>query len=152
MPLLFFFFKQKTAYEMRISDWSSDVCSSDLAAPAGLCCHRPVLRSSCPEPPPDRRPNPAEDRHGYWTEWQPSWLAGSEPCAPRRRHPARALLPPNPCGSRKTPGALESVAPAPRDRTSANSSCGRDAQTYPNRHQPAAIASRYASANHTAPP
>src|SRR3546814_11224816 len=28
---IFFFFKQKTAYEMRISDWSSDVCSSDLA-------------------------------------------------------------------------------------------------------------------------
>src|SRR3546814_5715907 len=28
--LLLFFFKQKTAYEMRISDWSSDVCSSDL--------------------------------------------------------------------------------------------------------------------------
>src|SRR3546814_4016312 len=29
---MFFFFKQKTAYEMRISDWSSDVCSSDLGA------------------------------------------------------------------------------------------------------------------------
>src|SRR3546814_8726171 len=29
--LFIFFFKQKTAYEMRISDWSSDVCSSDLA-------------------------------------------------------------------------------------------------------------------------
>src|SRR3546814_4565301 len=29
----FFFFKQKTAYEMRISDWSSDVCSSDLGLP-----------------------------------------------------------------------------------------------------------------------
>src|SRR3546814_7869876 len=29
--MIFFFFKQKTAYEMRISDWSSDVCSSDLA-------------------------------------------------------------------------------------------------------------------------
>src|SRR3546814_7431160 len=29
---MFFFFKQKTAYEMRISDWSSDVCSSDLSA------------------------------------------------------------------------------------------------------------------------
>src|SRR3546814_5398513 len=28
--VMFFFFKQKTAYEMRISDWSSDVCSSDL--------------------------------------------------------------------------------------------------------------------------
>src|SRR3546814_5465163 len=32
--LVFFFFKQKTAYEMRISDWSSDVCSSDLPAGA----------------------------------------------------------------------------------------------------------------------
>src|SRR3546814_15452549 len=31
---MFFFFKQKTAYEMRISDWSSDVCSSDLAQAA----------------------------------------------------------------------------------------------------------------------
>src|SRR3546814_8183344 len=29
----FFFFKQKTAYEIRISDWSSDVCSSDLLTP-----------------------------------------------------------------------------------------------------------------------
>src|SRR3546814_15875317 len=38
-----FFFKQKTAYEMRISDWSSDVCSSDLYA------HGPVL-----ETPADR--------------------------------------------------------------------------------------------------
>src|SRR3546814_11201715 len=34
--LFFFFFKQKTAYEMRISDWSSDVCSSDLEVPVHL--------------------------------------------------------------------------------------------------------------------
>src|SRR3546814_8481257 len=33
----FFFFKQKTAYEMRISDWSSDVCSSDLTVLARFC-------------------------------------------------------------------------------------------------------------------
>src|SRR3546814_7950783 len=33
--LCFFFFKQKTAYEMRISDWSSDVCSSDLGPDGG---------------------------------------------------------------------------------------------------------------------
>src|SRR3546814_2811700 len=33
---LIFFFKQKTAYEMRISDWSSDVCSSDLLDDATL--------------------------------------------------------------------------------------------------------------------
>src|SRR3546814_5314561 len=32
LHVFFFFFKQKTAYEMRISDWSSDVCSSDLPA------------------------------------------------------------------------------------------------------------------------
>src|SRR3546814_9628573 len=37
MLLMFvFFFKQKTAYEMRISDWSSDVCSSDLALAKGF--------------------------------------------------------------------------------------------------------------------
>src|SRR3546814_4014927 len=38
MSSLFFFFKQKTAYEMRISDWSSDVCSSDLL-PEGITLH-----------------------------------------------------------------------------------------------------------------
>src|SRR3546814_8416547 len=35
LVLRFFFFKQKTSYEMRISDWSSDVCSSDLLDHAG---------------------------------------------------------------------------------------------------------------------
>src|SRR3546814_7227860 len=49
----FFFFKQKTAYEMRISDWSSDVCSSDLGAHsgggAGAC------PQSSPWPPAPRR-------------------------------------------------------------------------------------------------
>src|SRR3546814_1350180 len=47
--LFFFFFKQKTAYEMRISDWSSDVCSSDLALAelvgiAASTCHGRVRR------------------------------------------------------------------------------------------------------------
>src|SRR3546814_16059569 len=41
LSVFFFFFKQKTAYEMRISDWSSDVCSSDLTGhgggPDGTC-------------------------------------------------------------------------------------------------------------------
>src|SRR3546814_1316374 len=35
VALVFFFVKQKTAYEMRISDWSSDVCSSDLRPGCG---------------------------------------------------------------------------------------------------------------------
>src|SRR3546814_4009061 len=40
--MFFFFFKQKTAYEMRISDWSSDVCSSDVPRERyGDCCPEP---------------------------------------------------------------------------------------------------------------
>src|SRR3546814_14647283 len=46
----FFFFKQKTAYEMRISDWSSDVCSSDLVR-AKLDFLLSEARAK-PEPPP----------------------------------------------------------------------------------------------------
>src|SRR3546814_10280782 len=49
---LFFFFKQKTAYEMRISDWSSDVCSSDLLShdigplsATGTIAYAPAQRS-----------------------------------------------------------------------------------------------------------
>src|SRR3546814_10310368 len=42
--VFFFFFKQKTAYEMSISDWSSDVCSSDLLSWTTSCggCHLPI--------------------------------------------------------------------------------------------------------------
>src|SRR3546814_113629 len=52
----FFFFKQKTAYEMRISDWSSDVCSSDLAviiALGGGSTEDFDLTVVQPEPPVD---------------------------------------------------------------------------------------------------
>src|SRR3546814_6576631 len=49
--VLFFFFKQKTAYEMRISDWSSDVCSSDLRPFFGLG------RQRNPESGDSRTPN-----------------------------------------------------------------------------------------------
>src|SRR3546814_19001415 len=45
MFMCIFFFKQKTAYEMRISDWSSDVCSSDLVT-AKLKNTRNILRST----------------------------------------------------------------------------------------------------------
>src|SRR3546814_15708387 len=51
--LLFFFFKQKSSYEMRISDWSSDVCSSDLSSTRWSICTLPV--SSRPAPPSDQR-------------------------------------------------------------------------------------------------
>src|SRR3546814_15094300 len=62
MFVYFFFFKQKTAYEMRISDWSSDVCSSDLAdahKPSRTAAARPAPRTArrAPRPPtaPDKR-------------------------------------------------------------------------------------------------
>src|SRR3546814_5668109 len=80
----FFFFKQKTAYEMRISDWSSDVCSSDLRPGADHRSTHPDLRRghqrarlrvrACsdaqhardlPEPHgPDHRPPPVHGTHG----------------------------------------------------------------------------------------
>src|SRR3546814_6512194 len=50
MVMLLFFFQQKTSYELRISDWSSDVCSSDLLRPTrsrnarGRCDPFPLLR------------------------------------------------------------------------------------------------------------
>src|SRR3546814_8927067 len=61
----FFFFKQKTAYEMRISDWSSDVCSSDLLRPP-----RPVARKRA------HRAARHEDRRAVWTEGAAGERAG----------------------------------------------------------------------------
>src|SRR3546814_4467641 len=49
MYILCFFFKQKTAYEMRISDWSSDVCSSDLAVMNRLFVNVKVDREERPD-------------------------------------------------------------------------------------------------------
>src|SRR3546814_13217311 len=59
MCVFFFFFKQKTAYEMRISDWSSDVCSSDLHQRAGPALDAQHRRPRPPHQPGDgghRRP------------------------------------------------------------------------------------------------
>src|SRR3546814_14902616 len=54
-----FFFKQKTAYELRISDWSSDVCSSDLRCPP---CSLPHLeRGAAARRKRNRRPNCGDD-------------------------------------------------------------------------------------------
>src|SRR3546814_4918503 len=56
--MFFFFCKQKTAYEMRISDWSSDVCSSDLRSPASTAT---IISRSGKAPP--RWQGPADRRH-----------------------------------------------------------------------------------------
>src|SRR3546814_6570951 len=57
--MFFFFFKQKTAYEMRISDWSSDVCSSDLD---DVGQHREVIEDEGEDADVEDFPDqPAED-------------------------------------------------------------------------------------------
>src|SRR3546814_1853055 len=68
----FFFFMQKTAYEVRISDWSSDVCSSDLPA-------RPRRGWKSSKRPP--RPVPEESRWNFGRKGNPqnSWKNG-RPC------------------------------------------------------------------------
>src|SRR3546814_5125196 len=52
LVFLFFFFKQKTAYEMRISDWSSDVCSSDLVN--SIRCWKPGAAAAAEVMQPER--------------------------------------------------------------------------------------------------
>src|SRR3546814_20314291 len=49
---MIFFFKQKTAYERRISDWSSDVCSSDLAETLWQAWTAPAARAVWAAPSP----------------------------------------------------------------------------------------------------
>src|SRR3546814_4734236 len=65
--LIFFFFKQKTAYEMRISDWSSDVCSSDLLASGTWTVGLPGCHARGSAPAASRRgrvhPHSAPDRN-----------------------------------------------------------------------------------------
>src|SRR3546814_16307114 len=102
----FFFFKQKTAYELRISDWSSDVCSSDLnpcaavAPPRRLCGSRAGLVVGAPgrafpglEQPGGAGPPPAH-----------LTLRGRAPRQPTldRRAPAPC---PAPCAGAPTRGA-----------------------------------------------
>src|SRR3546814_2301208 len=70
--VIFFFFKQKTAYDMRISDWSSDVCSSDLSPWSGgrpLGCRWSRGTASTP---------PRSSTCGFTTErpWCPQELTG----------------------------------------------------------------------------
>src|SRR3546814_6460015 len=80
---LFFFFKQKTAYEMRISDWSSDVCSSDL----GSIMSRRGSLSIDDEGTPTRENVLIEDGilKGYMQDRLNARLMGVEPTGNGRR-------------------------------------------------------------------
>src|SRR3546814_1252028 len=82
--MFFFFFKQKTSYEMRISDWSSDVFSSDLD-------RRLAPPDVCPQPPSPPGHLPGGNRlRPYrplpWLGARPGRRAGLPPCATVARH------------------------------------------------------------------
>src|SRR3546814_2605549 len=80
-----FFFKKKTAYEMRISDWSSAVCSSDLSTPR---LHRRWHRGG---PPPQRGVQPPQTKALTLalTPTVPAVFTGWIPPNPRATHPLR---------------------------------------------------------------
>src|SRR3546814_18022100 len=72
--MFFFFFKQKTAYELRISDWGSDVCSSDLLDIFQAEIPKATLaRIPCRPRPPSRNNNP--NRRLLTEPPSRSWLA-----------------------------------------------------------------------------
>src|SRR3546814_11826241 len=105
--LYFFFFKQKTAYEMRISDWSSDVCSSDLerGAQAGTS-HWTAILTVVMAPPSSAdtlRKNPL----GIYVDaidWSRELDAASPTPAPASAAPAAPAVPANiPAGSPPDP-------------------------------------------------
>src|SRR3546814_6083319 len=80
---LLFFFKQKTAYEMRISDWSSDVCSSDLIERDALARVRGVDRSTAN----------LHGAHAHRATRRPQLeaIAGRDRCAAQRAGDDRAV-------------------------------------------------------------
>src|SRR5213083_3013711 len=99
--MFFFFFKQKTAYEITASDWSSDVCSSDLDAPpldrkAGWREH-----PRGPPRPPDGPLHPHGPPRARWVLPQLRWpQLASPPALPRA---ARAVRPRRARATRRRP-------------------------------------------------
>src|SRR3546814_4107469 len=75
---VFFFFKQKTAYEMRISDWSSDVCSSDLSTSSRAAFARHTI------------PMKSKNRSRYARTPRPSSYSRTSPCSRTRASSRRS--------------------------------------------------------------
>src|SRR3546814_6471517 len=115
--MYFFFFKQKTAYEMRISDWSSDVCSSDLRrsngdiVPTSECSSRGVAITPT---------NETSARYGscsYSRVNPASWSAWSSTCSPNatrtRTYDCRrsdgTIVPDGECRSEEHTSELQSL-------------------------------------------
>src|SRR3546814_9743447 len=118
----FFFFKQKTAYERRISDWSSDVCSSDLCAVHALLLGCALLRPACDTLPVicclcDRSPRCTAARRQAPPGRRHRRLASAPSrTLPRLRNPGRAARssrPPAVMRSEEQPSELQSLMSIP---------------------------------------
>src|SRR3546814_10486635 len=83
--LLFIFFKQKTAYEMRISDWSSDVCSSDLTHGDVQFLLPRII------PPGESMPSSDLGEVGTCRPAGKGWQGGSVVCEGQIRDPSQKL-------------------------------------------------------------
>src|SRR3546814_1137792 len=66
VSFFFFFFKQKTAYEMRISDWSSDVCASDLQRIDSATAAVKVMQGATREIAPPAHVRMSEEDWPFW--------------------------------------------------------------------------------------
>src|SRR3546814_4834367 len=112
--IFFFFLKQKTAYDMRISDWSSDVCSSDLGPPdhrdpAGRgAVPRTAGRTPCHRP----RSHAAVAQLRYGAIGNGAHLPGSMPESLAARHAGMAGNPPRARAGRLSPACSEPAADA----------------------------------------
>src|SRR3546814_19687821 len=125
---LLFFFKQKTAYEMRISDWSSDVCSSDLARiwPSGIMRrvpNAPIVFAAgtmaLGSPKASRRAQPP----------------ASCPPAPCSRSPSSPTIAPFPYAcTASTPTASPRRADSERPRSRHTHLTNNKSRSYPPRH------------------
>src|SRR3546814_7996390 len=98
----FFFFKHKTAYELRISDWSSDVCSSDLSVYIVRCPAASLVRTT-------RTGAPPHDPYHRSSGWQRRAQAGRTLGAPVDGVPAERLHRARRCRHRHGPRDRKSV-------------------------------------------
>src|SRR3546814_18702958 len=104
-----FFFKPKTAYELRISDWSSDVCSSDLVDGAAPCRFRRdrVVGLQAPQIVPQADSGTEQDRHDG--NIQAVYKAGLEAVAPPAGYAAHPNTAVCDMSGLLTPGTLPSA-------------------------------------------
>src|SRR3546814_777871 len=123
----FFFLKQKTAYEMRISDWSSDVCSSDLGRHpplrGGAVFGRDRIRARHLA---DRRADAGAPCRHQAPGGAPRWLTST-----RKRSTSRSSPPLWPSTPRSTP-----PSPAAPPATATPPSCGSPRRSAPTRLRP----------------